>query len=50
MSYAAIMAYTEGDEASDIRIRTASDLAEQFGATLSNSPLVRRGRLSPPGI
>ena len=45
MSYAAIMAYTEGDEASDIRIRIASDLAEQFGATLIG---IAAGALRPP--
>ena len=33
-SYGAILAYTDGDEASDARIRLAAELARQFEATL----------------
>jgi len=34
MSYAAILVYTDGDEASDIRIRIATELAIRFDAAL----------------
>lgn len=34
MTYAAIMAYTDGDKVSDTRIRLAGELADQFHATL----------------
>jgi nucleotide-binding universal stress UspA family protein len=34
MTYASILAYTDGDEASDVRIRIAGELADRFQATL----------------
>lgn len=34
MSYAAILAYTDGDNASDARIKLAAELADRFSATL----------------
>ena len=45
MTYASIMVYTDGDEASDNRIRIARSLADQFHAALIG---VAAGAPRPP--
>ena len=42
MTYASIMVYTDGDKASDNRIRIARSLADASRPRLSGLPLARR--------